>query len=622
MDPEQQQFEEPTLYGLEDPLPDEQGHKEPEMLTEPVTQPIEILQQAEVPENQPTAQPDPIQPDLAPAPLRRSTRNRNPVQRLDPMMSGKRHAEVTLPVVKDVSNHTQPDYDFVMFQCMMQLSMKAGLKRFGQQGEEAATKELSQLHLRNTFLPIDWETLTPDARKSMMESHMFLKLKRDGTLKGRTVAGGDKQRGTIDKADASSPTVSLESVLLTSVIDAQERREVATIDIPNAFVQTKLENEEDMAIMRLRGKLAELMVKVAPEVYRKYVFINKKGETILYVKLLNALYEILKAALLFYKKLTKDLITIGFQLNPYDPCVANKTINGKQMTLCWHVDDMKISHYETKKVDQMVTWLRKMYEHLFEDGSGAMKIKRGKVHEYIGMTLDFCVPGEVKVTMLPYVKEIVDDFTKITGDTKTAVTPAADHLFKIDQDAELLSEEMGKVFHNFTAKCLFLTKRARPDILTPVAFCTTRVRKPDQDDWKKLQRMIRYLRGSLELPLILSADGTSIIKWWVNGSHGVHYDMRGHTGGMASLGKGALMPTSTRQKINTRSSTETELVGADDMMPQIMWTNYFMNAQGYGLTQTILYQDNQSAILLEKNGKMSSGKRTKHVNIRYYFIKD
>jgi hypothetical protein len=92
----------------------------------------------------------------------------------------------------------------------------------------------------------------------------------------------------------------------------------------------------------------------------------------------------------------------------------------------------------------------------------------------------------------------------------------------------------------------------------------------------------------LDLPLILTADDTCIIKWWVDGSHGVHFDMRGHTDGMASLGKGALMPaTSTRQKINTRSSTETELVGADDMMPQIMWTNYFMGAQGCGLTQTI-----------------------------------
>jgi hypothetical protein len=90
-------------------------------------------------------------------------------------------------------------------------------------------------------------------------------------------------------------------------------------------------------------------------VYRKYVFLNKKGETVLYVKLLNALYGILKAVLLFYKKLIKDLMGIGFKLNLYDPCVANKVRKGKQMTLCWHVDDMKVSHFEKKsgRYDQM-----------------------------------------------------------------------------------------------------------------------------------------------------------------------------------------------------------------------------------------------------------------------------
>jgi hypothetical protein len=190
-------------------------------------------------------------------------------------------------------------------------------------------------------------------------------------------------------------------------------------------------------------------------------------------------------------------------------------VNGKQITLCWHVDDMKVSHFVTKRVDDMIKWLSLKYEHLFEDGSGAMKVCRGKVHEYIGMTLDCTVPGQVKVTMLPYVKEIVENFTKQSGDLKTATTPAAEHPFKIDNDAVKLSEEMGKVFHNFVAKCLFLTKRARPDIHTAVAFLTTRVREPDEDDWKKLQRMIRYIRGTLTLPLILTADGTSVIVFQV-----------------------------------------------------------------------------------------------------------
>jgi hypothetical protein len=91
-----------------------------------------------------------------------------------------------------------------------------------------------------------------------------------------------------------------------------------------------------MAVMRLCGKLAESMVKVSLEARRMHVSINKKAKATLHIKLLNALNGMLKAALLFHKKMAKDLIGIGFKLNLHDPCVANKMIDGKQMTLCWH----------------------------------------------------------------------------------------------------------------------------------------------------------------------------------------------------------------------------------------------------------------------------------------------
>jgi hypothetical protein len=80
--------------------------------------------------------------------------------------------------------------------------------------------------------------------------------------------------------------------------------------------------------------------------------------------------------------------------------------------------------------------------------------------------------------------------------------------------------------------------------------------------------------------------------------------------------------SSTKKKLNTRSSTETEIVGADDFMPAICWTRYFMKAQGYGVKDNVLFQDNKSSILLENNGKASSSKRTKRINIRYLFITD
>jgi hypothetical protein len=121
--------------------------------------------------------------------------------------------------------------------------------------------------------------------------------------------------------------------------------------------------------------------------------------------------------------------------------------------------------------------------------------------------------------------------------------------------------------------------------------------------------------------LRLSANNLNIIKWWVDASYGVHHDMRSHAGGTVSLGTGAACSTSKKQKLNTKSSTEAELVGIDDVLPQALWTKHFMEAQGHGVA-TILNQDNQSTGKLSENGKASSGKGTRHVNIRCFFITD
>ena len=124
------------------------------------------------------------------------------------------------------------------------------------------------------------------------------------------------------------------------------------------------------------------------------------------------------------------------------------------------------------------------------------------------------------------------------------------------------------------------------------------------------------------MPLILSANGSHILKWWVNASFAVHPNMHGHSGGGLSMGRGMPIVGSTKHKLNTRSSTESKIVAADNFMPAVCWTRYFLMAQGYHVKDNILYQDNKSSILLETNGKASSSKHTKHINIRYFFITD
>jgi hypothetical protein len=111
----------------------------------------------------------------------------------------------------------EPD---VVVAVMTQLSLKAGLKDWGDQAFTAARSEMKQLHLQNTFKPKHWRELSQVQRQTVLESHMFLKQKRDGNIKGRTVAGGNKQRDYISKEDSSSPTVATEAVLLSCINDA------------------------------------------------------------------------------------------------------------------------------------------------------------------------------------------------------------------------------------------------------------------------------------------------------------------------------------------------------------------------------------------------------------------
>ena len=133
---------------------------------------------------------------------------------------------------------------------------------------------------------------------------------------------------------------------------------------------------------------------------------------------------------------------------------------------------------------------------------------------------------------------------------------------------------------------------------------------------------MKYLNGTRDLVLILHADKLIILKWYMDIAFAVHADFKSHTGVAMTMGKGAMMSISQKQKLNTKSSTISELVGADDATTIMLWTKLFMEEQGYKIDENILYQDNKSAILLEKNGRKSAGKQSCALNVQYFFISD
>jgi len=205
---------------------------------------------------------------------------------------------------------------------------------------------------------------------------------------------------------------------------------------------------------------------------------------------------------------------------------------------------------------------------------------------------------------------------------KPACTPATNYLFKVRKGSNIdLPKQKASLFHSMVAKLLFVGKRARPDILLAVSFLMTRVKSPDQDDWKKLLRLMGYLKCTSELCLTLMCRSLNDFTWFIDGSYASHDDMRGQSGAVMFAGNCAVLFKSNKQKVNTRSSTKTEFIAIDDVLPTVQWTQKFLLEQGYDL-ETLIKEDNRSTILLMKNGKLSSGKRMKHLDVRYFYVKD
>ena len=540
-------------------------------------------------------------PEIELPALRRSARNHQPGRWAS--TRGNRNISCCVP---DLSRNYDTSYAFNM-------TVKDGISKLGDIAVDSIRKEMKQMCDKDVWEGVLINSLSPLQKSNIITSSMFLKDKytaegKFDKLKSRLVAGGHLQDRDIYD-NGSSPTVSTTSVFIIASIAAKENRSLATIDFPGAFLNSDMPLEGSHTVfMRLNKYLTDVLISIDKS-YMKYV--NDKGTCI--VKLKKALYGCVESAKLWYDKISHDLSILGYTANAYDMCVFNRIeYNNKQTTLIIHVDDMMITCCDEKHVDMVIDEIEKLYPGLTKH--------RGKVLNYIGMTFNFESAGRVKITMEGFVKELLEDCTKILG---VSPTPAKPDLFlvKPDNPANLLSPPEREFFHSITAKLLYLSKRSRPDILTPVAFLTKRVTVPTKDDQEKLERTIQYVRGTKDLALTLETHDPITATSYVDASYGVHRDFKSHTGCVITLGKGAIYGKSSTQKLNTKSSTEAELVALSDSANQVIWTRLFLIDQGYQDRSTIIYQDNQSTIQLIKNGR-SNSERTRHISIRYFFLHD
>ena len=305
----------------------------------------------------------------------------------------------------------------------------------------ALFSEFAQLHDKKVMRAIRASDLTHQQKKAALHAINIIKEKRDGKVKGRTCADGRKQRGLYTKEETASPTISNDSLFAIILLSAAERRKMTSWDVEGAYL---LADMGEFVLLKFVGTSVDILCKVEPK-YEDFVA-YENGKKVLYLQLLKALYGTLRAALLWYELYVSKLQGLGFKLNPYDLCVANKMIQGKQCTIGWYVDDNVATHVDQSVLDDLKESVR---EHV-----GAITHTDGDTHDFLGMTITMNDDGTVSIKMDKFVQDCIDAFPEHVK--KGCSTPATNHLFTIDPTSPKLSKAKADQFRSIVMKIMLI----------------------------------------------------------------------------------------------------------------------------------------------------------------------
>ena len=464
---------------------------------------------------------------------------------------------------------------------------------------QSVRKELDGLVKKQAFTVIPPST---DLRgKEVIPMSFFLTMKRDGTLKSRMVAGGHRQK-FYEVSKTSSPTVSVQALFSVISIGVSEQRHFMTMDINQAYLRADLPDEVYMWISR---DVSAELVKIQPQ-SEKMRAANGK----LLVKIDKALYGLVQSGKLWYDKVSAWLRSRGFRENRADPCVFNrvKSAGENQITVALYVDDLLV----TCRSQRMLEDFKREVESEYDLSS----CNTGDKIEYLGISIDLSSGKYGELKMTSYIENILKE-REISSVSRV---PASENLFDVDDSCQRLSQDEAEFFHSTVASLLYLSLRVRPDTLVAVTFLCSRVDKSTREDAKKLNKLLSYLNYTKDMGCRIGVGGDSVgLHVYCDASFAVTPEAKSVGGVFVSLGRGPVLCKCGRQKLVSRSSTEAELISLSDGVSVALWTQQFLKEQGYEVVGQ-LYEDNQSTMKLAQVGRSTSD-RTRHINIRYYFVK-
>ena len=507
------------------------------------------------------------------------------------------------------------------------MAVPRALKLFPEKTAIAIASEVKSLLSKGTFTGVHSHDLTSSQRKKTLRSIMNVVEKYLPTLNSQgdrelekvkarlCVDGRAQSREDYRPDEVESPTASIASIFSIAQIAAAEKRFVMVGDVGTAYLNAKMpmDNPDKILHMIIAKHVAEEIIRQDAS-FKEY----RRQDGGLLVRLNKALYGCIESAKLWYTEIANTLQKHGFSGNPRDPCVFNKTVRGNQVTILIYVDDLKMTSVDKEAVLEVEQFLRKEY--------GQFRTSQEKIVPYLGCTWDYNEPGFVKVLQIGMIQDLVqarektheDRGTKLTGIPRT---PGASYLFEHSTDSTLLCEEQAKIFHTQVATLLYLSNHTRPDTALVTGELCKRVKAPTEEDDRKLDRVISYLRSTRDCPLRLGCNLPPKVTVSIDAAFANREMMKSTSGMCITLGVGNFIVRSKVQKLNSKSSTEAEIIAVSDGMNIPLWLADFLHHQGYKKHPIRLEQDNQSCITLLTKGR-STAETTRFIEIRKFWISD
>jgi hypothetical protein len=489
------------------------------------------------------------------------------------------------------------------------LTLAGSIKKHGtEKTTESALVEVKQLLDLDVWKFLRPKETTSDMRYSSIPMHIIVtqKVKTDGSpgkLKSRIVAGGHLQnRDQYDPDDIESPTASQAAIATVINITALTKGWAAVVDVKGAYLNSHTKRR---VYIRLKGDIVKLILDIRPDLASR---MDSTGQIFAIAE--KGIYGLIEAAKLWYDLVSSVLGDMGFKTCPSDPCVYSRLRNEIMSIIALYVDDL----YITSPQDDEISCIIDEFKTHFPD----ISVQRGDHLEYLGMAVDIDRSGQIRLRTQGKLEQIITD-GKISGNV---ATPSKPNLFNIDEHSPLLSKAKAKTFYSVVAKLMWIATRTRPDILVTVSALSSRTSNPNEDDFEKLLHLLKYINGTVDLPLILRPTSINV-SLYADASFGSHpQSFKSHSGPVCCIGgTGPVYFKSSKQHLNAKSSTEAELIACSDGAGQGLWIVQLLKELGFNPDPLIIHQDNQSAIALLNRGRPASA-ASRHFNIRLFWLKD